>query len=228
MHPILEQHKKSGSFANAYIVLDATPDAISEFLKSEGVVESYAGGALSAPDSLARRGGIDSVRDIRGKAHLARQGRLFFVLDADTFNWQSYPALLKLIEEPPSGCHFFFAASAIESVPETIRSRAIVVRTQQPNELSERIRPPTDLVKSRAFDTLGGWELNGKARAQWIESCAENEEQFLKFLDDYEQWARFRPNAAALLSRAYEVRSSEHVLNLGRKMCLEYLISFKG
>lgn len=199
MHPTLLRHKNGGVFANAYITVAGEPNSIAQFFSSEGVVLRYAGG-------------INAVRDIHEMAHLTRDARLFFVVDADRLDRQSYPALLKLIEEPPSGRHFILTSRSIESVPETIRSRSVVIFL---DDAHNRNQPRANLDE---FLQLGGLK-----RSAWIETCAEDELRFGAFLDAYEQWARTRPNAADLLRRVQNVRASEKTLNIGRKMCLEYL-----
>ena len=203
MHPILLRHKKNGIFANAYIAVGADEDALAQFFDSCGMVAHYAGG-------------IDMVRDIREIAYLARDSRIFFLIDADRLDRQSYPALLKLIEEPPERRHFILQTASAESVPETVRSRSVMLFFDAAGGRSES--SGAILKEFRALD--------GSARAGWIEACAEDEARFGEFLDAYEQWARTAPDAAKLLERAQAVRASEKTLNMGRKMCLEYLIAF--
>ncbi|MBI1957181.1 MAG: hypothetical protein HYS44_01865 [Candidatus Niyogibacteria bacterium] len=220
MHPILERHAQNRTFANAYIVVGFPSDALLEFLRTQGAVESYAGGALGAPDSPARRSGIDGVRDIREKAFVVRHDRLFFVLDADGLSWQSYPALLKLIEEPPAGRHFVLTATSIESVPETVQSRAVALFYE---------RPRGGPFQGESLGAGKGLPLGGRLlNAEAIEAITEDAARFSEFLDNYEQWARSRPDAGTLLNRVQAVRAAEKTLNLGRKMCLEYLMAFKN
>ena len=201
MRPILERHAASGFFANAYILIGADIKSAADFFARYGAVEIYSDGT------------IDIARALKERASLAFGGKKqFYILDADAMNWQSYPALLKIIEEPPPGHHFVLHAVSAESVPDTIRSRAIAVALNAQE-------PANALVQE--FQSQ-----SGPARAKWIEACAEDPARFEMFLSECEQAIRARPNALLLLRRIQDVRSSERVLNVGRKMCLEYIIAF--
>ena len=201
MSPILERHAKSGFFANAYILIGADIKSAADFFERHGAVEIFS-------DTT-----IDVVRVLKERVALAPDGKKqFYILNADTMNWQSYPALLKTIEEPSPGHHFVLCAASVESVPDTIRSRAIVIAVSAPEKL---------YALMQEFQSQ-----SGSRRAQWIEACAEDPARFEAFLSECEQHVRARPDAAPLLRRIQDARNSEHILNVGRKMCLEYVIAF--
>lgn len=73
---------------------------------------------------------IDQAREIRDYLSLQMLGRSRVVVmpEAHRLNTQAANALLKSIEEPPSGTFFLMSTSAIDLLPQTIRSRVQVLR----------------------------------------------------------------------------------------------------
>lgn len=76
---------------------------------------------------------IDSIRDLMErlvrKPHEARE-RFVILQDADCMNPEASNALLKLLEEPPSGTFFILISSLADVLLQTIRSRCQELRFQ--------------------------------------------------------------------------------------------------
>ena len=198
MHAILERHAKNGFFANAYIIEGADIAAAEGFFGRHGAVKTYSDA------------GVDGVRSLKERASLAfGPARQFYLLNADALNWQSYPALLKLIEEPPAGHHFILCAASADSVPDTIRARSVLVACR------------SGVADAREFPAFRA--LAGSERAHWLEACAEDPVRFARMLDECEAWARKSADGISL-ARIEDARRAERTLNIGRKMCLEYII----
>lgn len=74
--------------------------------------------------------GVDVVREFNRKIFLTSshgQGRLGFMPAADSMNIAAANALLKTLEEPPSGATLILVASSLANLPATIRSRCQLV-----------------------------------------------------------------------------------------------------
>lgn len=75
-------------------------------------------------DAASHRG-VDDVRAIRDRLHMAPRGRnhIFIIDEAQMLTREAQNALLKSLEEPPERVYFFFATTAPEKILETVRTR---------------------------------------------------------------------------------------------------------
>lgn len=76
---------------------------------------------------------IEDVRQIRrelGKTTFSSVNRAVVVRNAHKLNGSSVNAMLKMLEEPPEGTHFFLTGVEYRIIP-TIRSRCMIVRLGQ-------------------------------------------------------------------------------------------------
>ena len=81
--------------------------------------------------------GVDIARFIREDVHVVPndiEDKFYIIENADKMTSQAQNALLLTLEEPPSFAHFFLICNSADSLLETIRSRAITLRTQRLSE----------------------------------------------------------------------------------------------
>ena len=77
------------------------------------------------------KSGVSDIRKISTEAYLAPNEadcKVFLLHRADELNAQSQNALLKILEEPPSGVKFILTASSPAPLLPTVRSRLFTVR----------------------------------------------------------------------------------------------------
>jgi DNA polymerase-3 subunit gamma/tau len=76
-------------------------------------------------DGASNRG-IDEIRDLREKARYATSAgryKIYIIDEVHMLTTEAFNALLKILEEPPSGVIFIFATTQPRKVPATILSR---------------------------------------------------------------------------------------------------------
>lgn len=81
--------------------------------------------------------GVDIVRFLKEDVHVIPndiEDKFYIIENADKMTTQAQNALLLTLEEPPSFVHFFLICNSADSFLETIRSRAITLRTQKLSE----------------------------------------------------------------------------------------------
>ena len=76
---------------------------------------------------------IDQIRDVLDNIYLKSEKRVVFIKDGHKLNINASNALLKIIEEPPSGTKFFITTSKIQSIIPTILSRSSIIKCNNPN-----------------------------------------------------------------------------------------------
>ena len=77
--------------------------------------------------------GVDTARFLREDVRVLPndlEDKIYIIEDADKMTVQAQNALLLTLEEPPSFAHFFLICNNAESLLETIRSRAPILRTE--------------------------------------------------------------------------------------------------
>ncbi len=98
-----------------------------------------------APEDGKRSIGVSLIRDIRAQAYIAPQElsvRVFIIDGAHLLTVEAQNALLKILEEPPSGVYFFLLSENASALLATVRSRAPVLRMQifEDGELGEYLK----------------------------------------------------------------------------------------
>lgn len=76
-------------------------------------------------DGASNRG-IDEIRDLRENVRYAPssgRAKVYIIDEVHMLTKEAFNALLKTLEEPPSGVYFVFATTEFHKVPATIRSR---------------------------------------------------------------------------------------------------------
>ena len=75
--------------------------------------------------------GIDAIRQVTEKLNYramgANQSRVFIVDECHALSKAAWQALLKSVEEPPSGVYWCFCTTDVTKVPATIRNRSVCV-----------------------------------------------------------------------------------------------------
>ena len=77
--------------------------------------------------------GIDDVRNLRERVmYLPELGqkRIYIIDEIHRFSASAFDALLKMIEEPPPHIMFLLATTELEKVPDTIKSRCVLIQFQ--------------------------------------------------------------------------------------------------
>lgn len=76
---------------------------------------------------------VDTVRNLINQAYLSRvelECAVFVIEEAHLMNKNSQNALLKLLEEPPSGVYFILLTDSLSNIIPTVRSRAPAITMQ--------------------------------------------------------------------------------------------------
>lgn len=78
--------------------------------------------------------GIDDVRSLRERImYLPESGqkRIYIIDEVHRFSGSAFDALLKMIEEPPPHIIFMLATTELDKVPQTIKSRCVLIQFQK-------------------------------------------------------------------------------------------------
>lgn len=113
--------------------------------------------------NAADKTGIDYARYIISQTsyHSLYGDKKMYILDeCHRLTSQAFDALLKTLEEPPKHCYFVFCTTALENIPDTIKSRAHIYQVK-PLDYKEAIRfilwvckEEGIVISDRAFDMI--------------------------------------------------------------------------
>lgn len=72
---------------------------------------------------------IDNVRTLNEHHNQksSNEGKKIFIIEALTINHEAHNALLKMFEEPTVDTHFFFLIPRVDTLPDTLKSRAHII-----------------------------------------------------------------------------------------------------
>ncbi|MCC6323348.1 hypothetical protein IT400_01000 [Candidatus Nomurabacteria bacterium] len=72
---------------------------------------------------------IDNVRTLNEhhNQRSSNEGKKIFIIEALTINHEAHNALLKMFEEPTVDTHFFFLIPRVDTLPDTLKSRAHII-----------------------------------------------------------------------------------------------------
>jgi hypothetical protein len=172
-----------------------------DFLKKQGEVRFFSGSA-----------GLDEIRSFKEAVSKRIAGeKSFYILNTENLGYFAFPALLKIIEDAISGRYFILLAKNSDAIPDTLRSR-----------LSEIHISPVESEQKNINQFVAAGTLE---RGRLIEQFSADPEIFSAFCDEAEFWAGNKLNPDLIL-RLQRVREASLVLNISRKMCLEYLSPF--
>ena len=99
---------------------------------------------------------IDQIRRAAFWAHISSAGSLKVIVfeNADRMQEGSRNAMLKILEEPPEGCHFILLTTRREGISPTIRSRL------RPYQFIERLESDSNAVLGKIFREDSGEYAN--------------------------------------------------------------------
>ncbi len=89
--------------------------------------------SVCSPDGKSIK--VDQIRTLRQNAYLKPtlcERKVYIIENADTMNSAAQNALLKVLEEPPTGVIFILLVPSADSMLETIRSRCITLSLVPP------------------------------------------------------------------------------------------------
>ncbi|MGR5062555.1 DNA polymerase III subunit delta' [Photobacterium sp. DNB22_13_2] len=116
-----------------------------------------------APVQEGKQIGVDAVRQCnRWAVETSQLGgeRIIMIDGADAMGEAAANALLKTLEEPPSGCQFVLLASSLDNLLPTINSRCNKWRLAMPQEQETKRWVEKQLMQSIKLETV---RLNGSA-----------------------------------------------------------------
>lgn len=202
MDEFLKKRLVFDTISSGYLLTgEINGEILSDFLKKQGEVRFFAG-----------NGGLDEIRGFKeAVSKRIAAGKSFFILNTENLGYFSFPALLKIIEDALPGRHFILLAKNTDAVPDTLRSRLSEIYVN-PNEPEQK-----NINQFAAADVSD--------RGRLIEEFSADPEIFKVFCDEAEIWAVGRRDTG-LISRLQRVREASLILNISRKMCLEYLSPF--
>ena len=98
-----------------------------------------------SPEDGKKSIGVSLIREIRAQAYIAPQElsvRVFIIDGAHLLTTEAQNALLKILEEPPSGVYFFLLSENASALLATVRSRAPVLKMQifEDRELADYLK----------------------------------------------------------------------------------------
>ncbi len=146
-------------------------------------------------DAASHRG-IDDARALREAVSfrpLRDRFRVYVVDECHMLTNEAWNALLKTLEEPPGHVRFVFATTALEKVPETIRSRCQVFEFRRigEGEIAARLRRIGELEK---------FEVGEDLLASIAEASRGGMRDALSLLDQLVSFAGPRPSPEDLVA----------------------------
>lgn len=125
MERLRVQFRQTGQLHHAYLVpgdISANQPLITAFIE-----EVLGAPTVGNPDYYARMFetlSVDETRELKEDAYIRPLGeRRVFMIGAKVLTAQAQNALLKMLEEPPRGLHFFLLVPNADLVLPTVRSR---------------------------------------------------------------------------------------------------------
>lgn len=99
---------------------------------------------------------IENSREVRAEQQMVRDGRKIIIIAFDRIMDAAQQALLKTIEEPTEGTHFFFISRSSNALLPTVRSRLFLVKPNTRKDTAENDLSAKDYL---AADYFGRIEL---------------------------------------------------------------------
>jgi DNA polymerase-3 subunit delta' len=187
---ILKRALSTNSLGHAYLF--SGEEGVGKETTARVVAEELAkqGGPLSSLHVLGGEGSIkiEDIRQLRQSASLASAGNtVWLILDADRLTPEAGNALLKTLEEPVPGTHFFLTTTKVQSMLPTIVSRCQHLQFRRiPEEeicqwLAKQTQQSPADERIRTISRLAQGSL-GKALAYWKGSLLEERETVISKL----------------------------------------------
>ena len=125
---------------------------------AQAVLGDHASGRLFTLEPLEDKNSIsiDQIRELKVTLRLkSKEHRIVLIPHAELLTDDAQNSFLKLLEEPPTGVHFFMAVTKLGDVLQTIQSRTVVWRLTPPTtaQLEQYFAdyPPASLAKAIAI-----------------------------------------------------------------------------
>lgn len=130
--------------------------------------------------------GVDAIRQCNRWAVETSQlsgERVILIEQADVMGEAAANALLKTLEEPPSGCQFILMATSLDNLLPTINSRCNKWRLAMPAEADTRRWVESALMQSIPLETV---RLNGRAPLATLQFIEQGQDtRYRKLLETF-------------------------------------------
>jgi len=229
MHSIFEAHIKNKEFDHGYLMsggilasLRTSFEAakIILFKKTSDVDSVNIGCRLEThPDFFYKKYELFGIDDAREIIYKASQTPLLgekkvFIIQADSFGLEAANALLKTLEEPFSGTHFFIVVSSTDIIIPTLRSRLTLIKSNPESFYLEKEKKENCEKFLKSF---------AGRRLEIINSISKDKQKTLNFLNDLEIFLSWKKSSPLILE---EIEKAKNLLpNRASlpKMILEHL-----
>ncbi len=223
MDNIFEHYKKTGYLHHAYVIEGLHEDVVRVLVPT---IERHLGiTAKGNPDFSITRHESFSIDEARALKDIEKRsawggGKKIYIIGAITFPLEAQNALLKTLEDPTEGTHFFIILPRAEILLPTLRSRVLVVAADE--------NTPDEEAKDLATKFL---EANLENRFVLIKRLVEKKDRelFRRMLDHIEKklYARFKnkpdTEAGKVFSEIYQVKLYLATRGASPKMLLEHI-----
>jgi DNA polymerase III delta prime subunit len=193
-NPILKTYKETGRLAHAHLLYGNIELSRKMAMELAGELLSGHDKLESHPDFFYRQSEMFSIgesRELKEKTFTKPLlgNKKVFILEVGGFATEAANALLKTMEEPPEGTHFFVITQTAESIMPTLRSRFAMT------EILEENRP-----EIRNKDLINDFiESSPKRRMDLVKTFFEKDKvEVVEFLNELEIVLESRKNLKAL------------------------------
>lgn len=124
-------YNKTGELNHAYLLEGVSPELRGDLLHFiEDDLGMRTEGNPDVFQAIFNTFGIDDARDLGERASRSsfRGGRKIFIIEIAFITVQAQNALLKVLEDPTKGTHFFFLMGSVHTLLPTVLSRLMQIR----------------------------------------------------------------------------------------------------
>jgi DNA polymerase III delta prime subunit len=141
---------------HAYLIegnIENSLEKVKDFLKND--LKIVIQGNIDLFERVYEKFGIAEAREIKDFLVEKPLGKYkIFLLGIPSMTGQSGNALLKSLEEPPPGTHFFISVPNTKRILPTLLSRAVVIKSADPNNSNELIIDAGKFLKLKSEKRL--------------------------------------------------------------------------
>ena len=182
MDSILKYHIEKGDFHHGYLLVgdfeisrNMALEATRAILKPEGKIEAH-------PDFSHQKFELFGIEESRILTEKASKrpfvgDKKVFIIELFSFSLESANALLKTLEEPYPGTHFFVIVPSLENVIPTLVSRLTVID-------NSKIKKELDEEKIKFYNRFLS-DLPHK-RLETVKEFSDNRQSAIEFLNELE------------------------------------------
>lgn len=218
MDNLLKTHIKNKEFDHGYLMVGSFDSSrelsfeVARILLGQDKLETH-------PDFFYKKYELFSIGDAREIIYKASQTpflgeKKVFIIEADSFSLEAANALLKTLEEPFSGTHFFIITLSFDNILPTLRSRMTLIKSGSQNFIldEEKKENCKKFLKS----------LAGK-RLEMISSISKDKQKTLDFLNELEIFLSEKKSDLLILEEIEKVKNLLSNRASLPKMILEHL-----